>query len=63
MLPCFSQGRCLCGAVAVEGSMSCVCVPSSDIVGALVFGMSTRVAMTCGALFAAMLVSVVPTYT
>jgi hypothetical protein len=62
-LPCFSQGGCLCRAVAIEGSVSCVCMPSSDVVGALVFGVSVRVAMMCGVLFAAMLVSGVPAYT
>jgi hypothetical protein len=63
MLPCFSQGARLCGAVAVKGSVSCVCIPSSDAVGALVFGVSARAAMMCGALFIAMLVSGVPTCT
>jgi hypothetical protein len=62
-LPCFSQGGCLCGAVAVEGSMSCVCVPGSGAVGTLVFGVSTGVATACRALFAVMLVSGVPACT
>jgi hypothetical protein len=60
MLPCFSQGGCLCGAVAVEGSVICVCMPSSSTVCALVLGVSAGVATACRALFAAMLVSGVP---
>jgi hypothetical protein len=41
MLPCFSQGGCHCGAVAVEGSVSYVYVAGSDVVGALVLSTST----------------------
>jgi hypothetical protein len=41
ILPCFSQGRCLCGAVAVEGSISYVYMAGSNIVGVLVLGVST----------------------
>jgi hypothetical protein len=63
MLPCFSQCGCLCGAVAVEGSMSCICVPSSGAVGVLVLGVSAGVATACRVLFAAMLVSGVPACT
>jgi hypothetical protein len=63
MLPFFSQGGCLCGAVAVEGSISCICMPSGGTVGALMLGMSAGVATTYGALFAAMLVSGVPACT
>jgi hypothetical protein len=41
ILPCFSQGRCLCGAVAVEGSMSYIYVAGSETVSILVLGMYT----------------------
>jgi hypothetical protein len=63
VLPCFSQGGCLCGAVAVEGSMSYVCVAGGDAVSALVLGVSPQAATACGALFAAILVSGVPACT